>query len=403
MGRIVSPISNSPTFFRIFELRRTVDGTIRTSTVLSEATRSYDFTNRPEGTKPVDPKIIKQRETMSTTESQESPEMVEQTVVSEVVMKAVGDALPRQYDYESKPRQDALPARYNTVIPPHVDIAPENEPQVAGASNEHQTALRGAELFRQKSHESLLKHKLAAIHLTSRQFLFFTIPIALIAMVSGILAFVSTTDLLDNDEVAKSTLSIIVGSLSFVVVFLQTLSTQCKYGARAEMHHATTIDLRDLRENLANLISKSRVLMYHKEEGSSTTEDDGEDQTVEEIFDGIQKEYSQCLKSCKSTVPIQIDDAFHLMNSSLISTLSESGHRNLRNVYGSDYNNVLFFKAYNDLSSRFSCSRYWPLFLPNPTGAVDATMIKLKQSIAEKKDYWKELNVHTCADGGPRY
>lgn len=244
------------------------------------------------------------------------------------------------------------------------------------------TKLRGSELFKMQAHASLSQHKLAAIHLAAWQYWVFTIPMAVIAMVTGILAFVATTELFS--EHTNSILNCIVGSLSFLTVFMQTLSSQCTYDVRASMHENTAVDLRDLREDLDSTSRKESVLIGHG--GDDNSKKPGK--TLEEEFDTIVKRYNQCLKGCKSTVPIQITDAFKKFESKLDTTMSLVGTAKLREIYGEAYYFKVVVQGYDSLAAAYSCYWMWPFILRNPIKVVDETMKELKESIWGSKDYW---------------
>ncbi len=70
-----------------------------------------------------------------------------------------------------------------------------------------------------------------------------------------------------NDTLSHSLLLlllvvVVAASLSFLVVFLQTLASQLDYDNRAKMHKNTATDLRDLREDLENIVNRSTAMMH---------------------------------------------------------------------------------------------------------------------------------------------
>jgi len=307
--------------------------------------------------------------------------------------------------------------------------------QLNPEASEELTKLRGTELFKQQCHFSLAKHRMAATYFGTQQYWKFTIPGATIGASSGIMAFLATSGLFSAKT--NEVLNLLVGCFSFLVVFLQTLSAQLQYDTRSQMHESTAIDLRDLREDLENIVNQSIVMMKYmsttpgknkdlgggskdndtgtgNDQGSKTDdiEKDGEKKDEEKeisphnspevLFDGIQKRYNQCLKGCKSTVPLPINDAFDQLDSRLNATMTIIGHRELRRIYGLSYNNIVYFQACNDLSLEFSCYYLWSLGLPNAADAVDATMEKLQKNISKRgKDYWNVLLEDTSAPECP--
>jgi hypothetical protein len=310
-------------------------------------------------------------------------------------------------------RRTARPPVGKTLAFPRMKIKPLviKKEIISESISKEETKLCGTELFKQQCHFSLTKHRLAAMHLATLQFWVFTIPMALVAMSSGIMAFLATAGIFE--ERTNTFLNVFVGCFSFVVVFLQTLSSQLKYDTRAHMHESTAIDLRDLREDLENIENQAFVMVglrvnedklnAAKNKSKGDGDDNGnngeiesnrnnEEDSLKQIFDGIQNRYNQCLKSCKSTCPMPINAAFNQLDSRINSTLSVVGHNQLERTYGYGYNNVIYFQACNELAIHFSCAFLWPLRLVNPRHAVDTTMNTLKTTICEDgKNYWNVL------------
>ncbi len=290
--------------------------------------------------------------------------------------------------------------------------------------------LRAKEMIKQQCHFAFAKHRLASIHFASLYFWTFTLPAALISMANGILAFLATAGLFSTR--VNEWLNVIVGSLSFFIVFLQTISAQLDFDNRAKMHRNTATDLRDLREDLENSVNRSRAMIIFgggDVESSQPPESNGnhdhanedvnptgandeigkedvpsEDKkgehkgSLENILDVIQKRYIQCLKGNKSTLPVAITDAFNVLDSRLNATMSRTGHKQLYELYGSEYNNIVYFHACDDLVLRFTSYRLWPLFLPDAKTVVDKTMEELGTNISKYgNDYWNVLITPSMA------
>jgi len=245
--------------------------------------------------------------------------------------------------------------------------------------------LAGTKIFERKTHFSLCKHKLAAIHLGTRHFWWFKLPISIITLVSGILAFLATTEpFKGEDKNDGMILNCTVGSLAFVLAFLQTLASHFKLDARAEMHKGTEVDLTDLREYLDVAVDRAKILDSHGvvQTGVFKDEDgDGIDDAVQNALDSYQSRYSQCLTGCKSTVPLRINDAFDNLESRLQLKFSlQSRRMSMHKKYGdTDYESTIYFNACDLLAAKFSGGCGWPMLLPNPIWAVNETMKELDE------------------------
>jgi len=250
---------------------------------------------------------------------------------------------------------------------------------------------------------NLIKHQLAWQFLSCRQFWLFTVPQAILTMLSGILAFVATSDLLD--EKIKVIMNTIVGSTSGIVVFLQTMSGVCAYGTRAAMHDSAAIDLRDLRDDLVLLkqklcqidANKKKEMVCFNKTGATINDDDDDDDDDSinnegngDTFEEIQTRFRQCLSGCKSTVPMALSEAFHGLDSNLMLAQSKDNVIHLYELYGHLYfDEFIYFKAYDILAGEILNSRYFPLQLPNSKKVVLTTMARLQEQIIQYDNFWK--------------
>jgi len=135
-------------------------------------------------------------------------------------------------------------------------------------------------------HKNLVKHNISASYYYTRQMLFFTIPQAVLTMVTSILAFLSSSELYSERQ--RTVLATIVGCLSGVVVFLQTLNGVCTFGTRAAQHASAAIDLRDLRDHI--ILIKFTLQKQEEQddidnlEAEEEDDDDNDDKTVEDML-----------------------------------------------------------------------------------------------------------------------
>ena len=111
---------------------------------------------------------------------------------------------------------------------------------------------------------------------TALQFWLFTVPQAILTMISAILAFMATSELFDAKT--KIIINTIVGSASGIVVFLQTMSGVCDYGIRASMHQTTALSLRSLGDDLSLVGIEEKAKYYNRKNSDDDDDDDNDDE-----------------------------------------------------------------------------------------------------------------------------
>mmetsp|Transcript_684 Transcript_684/g.1645 ORF Transcript_684/g.1645 Transcript_684/m.1645 type:complete len:346 (+) Transcript_684:160-1197(+) len=264
-----------------------------------------------------------------------------------------------------------------------------------------------------KIQANMNRHELSCQHFLCRQFWCFTISQAILTMLASILAFVASSDLLT--PVIKTYLNLLVGSLSAIVVFLQTLSGICTFGDRAGMHSNLAIDLRDLRDDIALLRLKLQKVEADDEKNGGSVADESsyyddyeldgskngsktangdkgvEDEDVNrDNFESIQQRYRQSLAGCKSNSPMQISEAFYGLESHLLVSRSLDNDLYMSQVYGhNNHGNLVAWKGYDILCTQISTYYLFPMFLPSPRYAVDTTMKLLNTQLNQCHKYWE--------------
>jgi len=245
---------------------------------------------------------------------------------------------------------------------------------------------------------NMVKHQLASKYFSARQYWFFTVPQAFLTMLSGIIAF-GATNLITNN---------IVGSMSGLVVFLQTMSGNCNYGTRSAMHGSIAIDLRDLRDDLVLLKQKLELVESRQRPnqkltdasshtsttaGTNDTMGGNEDENTDDQgggnFNDIQARVKQSLSGCKSTVPMRISEAFHGLQSNLLLKQSKKSMDYLSNIYQiGHFNEYIELKAFDMLAGEIMNYPFYPLFLPNSQKMVKDTTKRLKKELRESESFW---------------
>jgi hypothetical protein len=252
----------------------------------------------------------------------------------------------------------------------------------------------GALMVERQVQMNLIKHNLAAKYFGCRQFWFFTVPQAILTMISSILAFVATTELID--ETPKIILNTFVGSTSGIVVFLQTMSGICNYGIRGAMHEGVAIDLRDLRDDL--VLIGFKLGFTEDQQGSKnpsatpTGEEEEDSDELNTSFESIQSRFQQILSGCKSNVPMELMESFHGIKSNLMVGGSKATHEYFADIYG-DPNTIdqkLEFKVYDILASEILEDRFFPLYLPDSKRIVEETMSRLRIEVMTYNSFWAD-------------
>lgn len=157
--------------------------------------------------------------------------------------------------------------------------------------------------------------RLAMAHFAFWHFWFLFIPAAALTMASGILAFLSTSDAIEEGN--RTLLVTVVGCLALVATFLQTINDLLKYGSRAEMHRSAAQDLKAIYDAL-DFMQISRI-------GGTTRHAD-----VMEY----QKIYSQVQQGCKSLIPLRVIQSFNTVDTRILSQIPVNKEVNFEGKVG---------------------------------------------------------------------
>jgi len=226
----------------------------------------------------------------------------------------------------------------------------------------------------------LSMHQLTHEHLSFRQYWIFTIPIAILTMISGIMAFLASSEMFSANT--NTILSATVGCLAAVGGFFQSLSGSCKYGERATMHLSASEDLKALCDNLELL----------QTEASQMSQDDRQKAEHIDTIATIRSKYQQCIQGCKSEIPLRIDDAYKKIDSEMAMTWTrkakddlETGEDGINNV-----GHILMEAAYHEVATQITCSFQWPMYI---SGEINAIIKISMDNIRKKKKsgatFWK--------------
>ena len=239
---------------------------------------------------------------------------------------------------------------------------------------------------------------------TALQFWLFTVPQAILTMISAILAFMATSELFDAKT--KIIINTIVGSASGIVVFLQTMSGVCNYGIRASMHQTTALSLRSLGDDLSLVGIEAKAKEYSRKK-SDDDDDDNDDNDDENnvssnyTFEALRTRFLQCQSGCQSTVPLKINDAFESLDSTLMIMLNDKNIIWLMKQYQFQSNNiqdVVYFRAYDILTKNIVDSLFWPFHIPKTKVLVNRTIEELKNELVKADSFFPEITSTLSSD-----
>ena len=238
-------------------------------------------------------------------------------------------------------------------------------------------------------HRSIVMHTLAAKFFQVRQFWFFEFTAGFLTMLSSILAFIATTELVvQRDQIVLTT---VVGATTVVVGFLQALNSNLGYGTRAVMHQSVAIDLRDLRNHLRMIRCQLGFAEQHGLQGVFRFENDEEEEFTEGTFESIRDKFEQSLNGCKSPLPIEISEAFSGIESSMHTTGVQSTMELFIRLYGPKFHwQFLFFKYLDIASELITDHRYFPFFLPRSSSVIKKAKVLIKQEFKEGREFYSE-------------
>ena len=208
--------------------------------------------------------------------------------------------------------------------------------------------------------------RLAAEHLAFWHFWFLFLPSATLTMVSGALAFLSTSDLIEPSN--RVLLVTVVGLLALVATFLQTLSDRLKFGSRADMHRSAVLDLGAIIDSLDFM--KIDQIGISKE---------GLDQATNNVAE-YRKMFSQVRTGCKSAIPLRVVQSFNTIGTRIPMKLPSSKDMNLEGQIGyPEIHQTVWNEIYCDIAS------YWlfPLAFPDPDRTMKAVLKRVHDDFAK--------------------
>ena len=212
-------------------------------------------------------------------------------------------------------------------------------------------------------------HRLAAEYFRFRHFWVLFLPAAMMTLVSGVLSFVTTSEMTARpDSAVNVVLSTVVGVLSVISTFWQTLNDQLKYGARKEMHASAALDLKTILDTL-DFDDISRMA----------------DPSLNVNVTKYHDLYSQVMIGCKSHIPVELDQAFRTLGTRLSMELSSwAGDSTDKAAEQLDMLELqqLYMICYNEMYCTIAQTWSWPFALPDAEMAIQKTIERLCTTLA---------------------
>lgn len=278
---------------------------------------------------------------------------------------------------------------------------------------------------------NLIKHSLAADFFNWQQYWKFTFPQAVFTALSSTLAFSASSTIFSEHAEA---INLFVGSLSALVVLIQTISGFKNYGVRADRHRNVAVQLRDLADDIALMKFKLNMVeeqnkqhqsslnkwaeekafkdqnaasptgkrtsisafslnwdqLHENKEKSDSDDDEAEEN--ENTFDSIQKRYQQSLSGCSSNVPLELSEAFHGLASNLEIAETKENIERLHDVYGHiHYRSALLAKAYDIMAGEILNDPLFPAWMPDSKKMVKQSMKVLKERLKKSTNLYQGL------------
>lgn len=263
-------------------------------------------------------------------------------------------------------------------------------------------------------------HRLSTLYFAYRHYQYYTLPLSIITMTSGIMAFAATTSSSIVHDTIKQYLSLAVGCSAILSAFIQKVGQEAKYEPRSEMHKNASLGMKKITEQLEfyqlevsyenecdikdDGMKKERELMMMLKQPQSTqnNDDDAKNQHVESFnnetnpnnqeqeevekhtilleSEQIAKQekniamfeemYQQCLESCQSEIPIRIAQAFKMADTRLAVSLTREDKMTIRREYGYLGKLIVHRCLYNEVFCSISDHAMFPRDIPRPEGVV---------------------------------
>jgi len=222
-------------------------------------------------------------------------------------------------------------------------------------------------------------HRLSYDHLRFLDFWTNTFILTIITMVSGLMAFIASSNL--DLSINKEVLSAIVGSFSVLSVAIQKFAKIANFGSRADMHGQVAIGMKRLCDEIESDITEN------PNEVAGSTDNSQSDEGAKKGIQTYREMYHMCLDSCNSTIPLKIQQAF-----------SHADKRFSLNFLSGNQNNaettmILYGVMCNELYCEFSRPSTWLCILPDPETTYKRAFNKVKKLYKERNNFFDDTTT----------
>lgn len=215
------------------------------------------------------------------------------------------------------------------------------------------------------------KHSLSHEYFEARWFWWLSLPVSLIAFISGLLSFLASSASLEDSTETRNIMTLVAGSLGIFATFYNALQASLKWDASSQMHKSATMQLDGLTCRLWELGSL-------KEEDTTSTD-------IESNIESLSNAITKINDSCMADDSYKIREAFAMMERQMnlvVNRRTTSSVADYPTVMV-DYptNTELYIAAVTELAAVISdhkvklcgCPLPWgfPFFLPSPRTAVN--------------------------------
>ncbi len=285
---------------------------------------------------------------------------------------------------------DSTPTQIARQTASNEDIL-ENEFSVGNEEVTTEEALDTLEKLRRKTRNFISQHRIASLHFSSRQFNWFFMPQVILGLIASIISFLADSSLVvdidkqgkvttdgDIEIDIKSAMTTSVGIISLIIVAIQTVSREKQFGERGVMHTIASENFHHLEIELDNFLSL--FSMENKEKKKREALENGK-----KVLLRYQRRFREVEVGCKSPIPIELANAFILLESNIESSVFKA----IKKKYHQEPDEFHKFST-QTLCQEICAYTLYPLLLPRADMMVQQTTNRVISRLQEMDE--QEVN-----------
>ena len=253
-------------------------------------------------------------------------------------------------------------------------------------------------------------HRLSFMYYNTRQFRYNVYPLTVITMLSGVLAFLSTADIIPSD--LKDYLSLSVGIPSILSASVQSINQEARYDSKAEMHKNASLGMKRICDQIEFIQVDPQLKIYVDVLNQTDGENGGGDLSTvleqPEYFDQniidenynnnddddekhahshatFRQIYQQCLDSCQSQIPVAISQAFKMAESRLALSLTPQDRAIIKKEFGYMGKQYIHSCLFNEVFCAITDTYFFPMRTPRPQDVVDVAMANVQKCFQHRQ------------------